>query len=169
MANNTGIKWIDIAMTYLGQREIKGPKHNSLILRWWEKMKAPYRDDETAWCGAFIGGVMVESGFAAYPKGAGARNWLQYGRKIVQPAVGCIVIFWRGSRSGWSGHVGLVVGKDQSGNLMVLGGNQKDMVCISPFDRERVLGYVWPDPTKLPSNFILPIVRSDGRLSENEA
>ncbi|MBA8881743.1 TIGR02594 family protein [Phyllobacterium myrsinacearum] len=166
---SSGPTWIDIAARYIGEREIKGPKHNSKILEWWEKMKAPYRDDETAWCGAFVGGVLVEAGLPAYPKGAGARNWLEYGTPLSQPAVGCIVVFWRGSKSGWSGHVGFVVGKDQAGNLMVLGGNQGDMVSIKPFGKDRILGYRWPSIAPVASRYVLPVLRSDGRLSTDEA
>lgn len=51
---------------------------------------------------------------------------------------------------------------------MVLGGNQGDVVSIKPFGRDRILGYRWPAGVPLPV-LILPVVRSDGRLSQNEA
>ena len=50
------------------------------------------------------------------------------------PTVGCVVVF---EREG-GGHVGLVVGADTKGRLLVLGGNQGDAVSIAPFDRSRV-------------------------------
>jgi uncharacterized protein (TIGR02594 family) len=160
--------WMKIARSYLGEREIKGPKHNSKIVQFWIDMKASFRDDETAWCGAFVGGVMAEAGFKPYPQGAAARAWRNFGYRIEKPAVGCIVVFWRGSKDGYSGHVGFVVGQDQAGNLMVLGGNQGDMVSIKPFDTDRVLGYVYPTDLRTAS-FVLPVYKSDGRLSSNEA
>ena len=58
-----------------------------------------------------------------------ATDWLSIGKVLPKPAEGCIVVF---SRAG-GGHVGFVVGKSASGNLMVLGGNQGDAVRISEF------------------------------------
>lgn len=161
--------WIANAKRYLGQREIKGPHHNGHVLRWWKKIGAPIADDETPWCGAFVGGVLSEVGIHPVPGGAAARNWLKLGRKLDKPAVGCVVVFWRGSPQGYQGHVGFVVGKDQNGNLMVLGGNQGDVVSIKPFATNRVLGYRWPGIYPYDDRFNLPVVNSDGKVSTNEA
>lgn len=161
--------WLAKARGYLGLREIPGAKHNSTILRWLTDLKAPFRDDETAWCGTFVGAVMRESGFEPVKNPWGARNWLNFGVKQAQPAVGSVVVFWRGSVNGWSGHVGFVVGQDQAENLMVVGGNQGDAVSLKPFGRERVLGYRWPAGQPLPTAGPLPVILSDGRVSRNEA
>jgi uncharacterized protein (TIGR02594 family) len=161
--------WLVIARKYIGLREIKGKAHNRTIVGWWEKLKAPFRDDETAWCGAFVGGVLAEDGKAIVSGPAGARNWLKLPNKIDKPALGCVVVFWRGSRNGWSGHVGFVVGKDTRGNLMVLGGNQGDAVNIKPFSPARVLGYRWPSLAPLPERYNLPVYRASGSVSTNEA
>lgn len=164
-----GPDWLDRARAYIGTREIKGPQHNSVIVRWWEAMKAPFRDDETPWCGAFVGGVLAESGLAVAKNGASARGWLNFGVPLDRPAVGAIVVFWRGSPKGWSGHVGFVIGQDKFGNLMVLGGNQGDAVNIKPFPKSRVLGYRWPSIWPDKSRFTLPLLNSDGKVSTNEA
>lgn len=161
--------WLARARTYVGVREVPGSKHNPTILSWWSKIGAPFRDDETSWCAGFVGGVLEESGIRS-SRSAAARSYLKWGATLPAPVVGCIVVFWRGSPSGWSGHVGFVVGKDQRGNLMVLGGNQGDMVSIKPFGRDRVLGYRWPSPGPNPGPVgTLPLVTSDGRVSTNEA
>lgn len=160
---------IAIARKYLHQAEIKGPHHNPHILRWWKNIGAPFADDETAWCGAFVGGVLFEAGIKPVKNGASARAWLNLPVKISAPAVGSVVIFWRGSLDGKQGHVGFVLGQDQFGNLMVLGGNQGDKVSIKPFSRERVLGYRWPGVWPYPERFNLPIIDSDGVVSTNEA
>lgn len=165
----TGPVWLDRARAHVGLREIKGPKHNSRIVGWWQAMKAPFRDDETPWCGAFVGGVLAECCMPVAKNGASARAWLAHGRPLAIPAVGAIVVFWRGSPSGWSGHVGFVVGCDRAGNLMVLGGNQGDQVNIKPFGRNRVLGYRWPGVAPAPARYDLPILNSNGRVSQNEA
>lgn len=166
----TGLAWLDIAYDHIGTREIPGRRHNSKIVNWFKKMGAGwFTDDETPWCGAFVGGCLVEAGYPKFSKGASARAWLNYGKRLDKPAVGSIVVFWRGSRNGASGHVGFVVGKDRYGNLMVLGGNQGNEVNIKPFSTNRVLGYVWPSIWPAEHRFNLPIVDSDGRVSTNEA
>lgn len=159
--------WIDHARTFVGLREYPGARHNPTILTWWKRIFADFRDDETPWCAAFVGGVLEEVGVKS-TRSAAARSYLKWGRDLTRPVPGCVVVFWRGSPSGWSGHVGFVLGKDAAGNLMVLGGNQGDAVSIRPFDRERVLGYRWPEGVPIPEE-ALPLLRSDGRLSTNEA
>jgi len=161
--------WIAQAKKYLGQFEIKGPHHNPHILKWWKDIGAPFADDETAWCGGFVGGVLSEVGIKPVKGGAAARAWLKMPVKLDRAAVGSVVIFWRGSKGGASGHVGFVVGQDQRGNLMVLGGNQGDAINIKPFGRDRVLGYRWPGIYPYEERFNLPIINSDGKLSTNEA
>lgn len=161
--------WLSRARTYVGLAEIPGKGTNPTIAGWLAKLKAPWRDDETAWCGTFVAACFDGVGFTP-PKGwAGARNWLNFGIKLPSAGVGCVVVFWRGSKTGWSGHVGIVVGKDKNGNLMVLGGNQGNMVSIKPFDRSRVLGYRWPQGVSTPDLTSLPVVASDGKLSTNES
>jgi uncharacterized protein (TIGR02594 family) len=161
--------WIATARKYLGERETKGPHHNPHIVKWWGKMGAPFDDDETPWCGAFVGGVLAETGFKPVAGGASARAWLKLKVKLDKPAVGAIVVFWRGKPKGPNGHVGFILGKDQHGNLMVLGGNQGDAVNIKPFGRHRVLGYRWPGIMPFPERFNLPVIGSDGKVSTNEA
>ena len=48
------------------------------------------------------------------------QSYLSWGEKLDRPVLGCVVVFTRDG----GGHVGFVVGKSTSGNLLVLGGNQ---------------------------------------------
>lgn len=161
--------WLANARAYLGQKEIKGPHHNPHVLKWWKDIGAPFADDETPWCGAFVGGVLSETGIRPVAGGASARAWLKLPVVIREPAVGAVVVFWRGAPQAATGHVGFVVGQDRVGNLMVLGGNQGDAVSIRPFARNRVLGYRWPGVAPYAERFRLPVLTSDGVLSVNEA
>ena len=78
--------------------------------------------------------------------------------------VGAIVVFQRAG----GGHVGFLVGRDERGRLMILGGNQANAVTIAPFDPERVLGYRWPWSVEPDGR--LPLVASNGApVSRNEA
>lgn len=169
------LKWVEIARKEIGVKEIKGRKHNPRILEYWNTafsaigQKPWYRDDETPWCGGFIGYVMAEAGLKhhipkMFPRAA---EWLNVGTYLHKPAYGCIVVF---SRRG-GGHVGIVVGQDKYGNLMVLGGNQGDMVSIKPFAKWRVTGYRWCGTMLNPGSwrYKLPILSSDGKVSTNEA
>lgn len=160
--------WLTRARSYIGQREIAGVKNNPLILHWWVLIHAAFNDDETPWCAGFVGGVLEECGIRS-SRSAAARSYLKWGRELKGPAVGAIVVFERGPVNG---HVGFVVGRDAAGNLLVLGGNQGDMVRISPFRVSRLLGYRWPADVMLPpvqglKN--LPLVKGAGPASENEA
>jgi uncharacterized protein (TIGR02594 family) len=160
--------WLAKARAYIGTREFAGPKHNPLILRWWKAIKSAIATDEDPWCAAFVGGVLEECGIVS-SRAANARSYLKWGLLLPGPAAGCVIVFWRGDPKGWSGHVGFVAGRDRAGNLMVLGGNQGDMVCVKPFSRERVLGYRWPAGQPMPASYALPLLTSDGKLSTNEA
>lgn len=163
------IPWIKIARGYLNEREIPGPKHNPKIMELWNLIGAPYRDDETAWCGAFVGGVLKQAGLKCPTNAASSRSFLSLPVKLGLPAYGSIVVFWRGEPDGWQGHVGFVVGRDAKSNLMVLGGNQSNKVSIQAFDTDRVLGYRWPSIWPLSDRFNLPLLHSDGTVSTNEA
>jgi uncharacterized protein (TIGR02594 family) len=160
--------WLVTARKYLGTREIPGRASNPLIVRWWKAIRQAISDDGTAWCAAFVGGVLEEVGIRS-TRAANARSYLNHGSVLTKPAVGAIVVFARGG-NGWSGHVGFVVGRNRAGHLMVLGGNQGDSVRISAFNVDRVLGYRWPTGgVPLPQRFTLPILASDGTLSKDEA
>jgi uncharacterized protein (TIGR02594 family) len=157
--------WMTLALSYLGTAEIKGKKHNPKIQKWLRLIKAPFNDDETPWCATFVCGIFEEVGIRSW-RSAWARGGLAWGRRLFGPAVGCVVVFERGPKAG---HVGFLVGQDQRGNLMILGGNQGDKVSIRPFPKSRVLGYVWPTEVPLPVDGKLPVVASNGKLSTNEA
>lgn len=160
--------WMKEAREHIGVREIKGPRHHPQIIRWWQKIKSHFRDDETPWCAAYVGGVLEKVGIRS-TRSAAARSYLKFGKTLTQPAYGCVVVFWRGRRNGWAGHVGFVVGKDRHGNLMVLGGNQGDAVNIRPFSNDRVLGFRWPSIWPAAQRFNLPLLESSGVVSTNEA
>ena len=165
------LAWIAEARRHIGLREVKGAKHNQTIVDWLNRLKAWWSDDETAWCGTFVA-QCLQYGDRGIPKyWYRAKDYLNYGTRLESPAYGCIVVFERVG----GGHVGFVVGRDQSGNLMVLGGNQGDAVNIRPFAPSRVACYRWPSystgVTSLPntSRYNLPIIGSDGQVSNNES
>jgi uncharacterized protein (TIGR02594 family) len=132
-----------------------------------ERIKWPIRDDETAWCAAFVGSNLELEDIQS-SRSPAARSYERWGQKLYKPAVGAIVVFWRGSPNGWSGHVGFITGIDKVGNLLVLGGNQGDQVSIKAFTRDRVLSYRWPAGEPLPGQ-ITKRETTTGKVSTNEA
>lgn len=156
--------WITEARKHIGTREIPGPRHEPKILAWFKSICTPwFTTDETPWCAAFVGGCLETVGLKS-SRSALAKSYLSWGLPILNPTVGCIVVF---SRDG-GGHVGFVVGRDARDRLMVLGGNQGDAVSIAPFDRARVVGYRWPAAVALEMS-PLPLISSVQASSTNEA
>lgn len=123
----------------------------------------------TPWCGGFVAACLARAGVGKHiPKDFPmARSWVRAGVALAKPAYGCVVVFTRNG----GGHVGFVVGKDKAGNLMVLGGNQSNKVCIKPFPKSRVLAYRWCGETSAPAEgrYDLPLLSSDGKVSTDEA
>ncbi|HYE38156.1 TIGR02594 family protein [Methylocaldum sp.] len=157
--------WVEIALNYLGQKEIPGKKTAPFIEKALVLMGAWWRDDETPWCGVGLGAVIRMAELNPPKAYYRARAWLDWGKKLALPAYGCVVIFERGG----AGHVGLVVGVDTRNRLMVLGGNQSNAVTIAPFDPSRVLGYRWPLDTHYPLQYNLPKYGEGlGASSKNE-
>lgn len=95
-----------------------------------------------------------------------ARNWLRFGRAI-EPTVGAVAVFWRGSRTGTQGHVAFFVGRGP-GVFYILGGNQSDGVSVMKISEDRYLGARWPHSFEYPERIYLPEM-SGGKLSLNEA
>lgn len=161
------LKHMEVARGYIGVAEIRGPHHNPKIVQMWKDAHVKgVKDDETPWCAAFVSAVLEEAGIVSARTGW-ARSYLNWGQRLDLPRVGAVVVFERGPNAG---HVGFIVGKNSAGNLMVLGANQGDAVNIKPFFIQRVLGYRWPKELDLTLGAgPLPVVRSDGKLSTNEA
>lgn len=155
--------WIATAKRFIGLKEIPGPKHNPIIVEWAKDVSSgAVADDETAWCGTFVGAMLSECNLPLPKNPLSARGYLSLSKVLDKPAVGCIVVFWRDSPKGWTGHVGFVLGKDKSGRLMVLSGNQGNAVTVAPYTTERLLGYRWPSVWPLAERFNLPIIDSKG-------
>lgn len=163
MTQATAPRWLAFARKYIGLREVVGSGNNPEIVQMWTKLGLPFRDDATPWCAGFVGFVFESVGIKSTRSGL-ALSYQNWGVSLKSPAVGCVVTF---KRTG-GGHVGFVVGKDQQGNIMVLGGNQSDAVNIKPFATARVTSYRWPAGEPLPTG-TLPIVNSNGVVSTNEA
>lgn len=157
--------WLTHAREFIGQRELNGAPTAPFIAAWLQSLHAWWKDDETPWCGTAIAAWMQDCGIEPAQAWYRAKGWLDWGVALAAPAIGAVVVF---ERTG-GGHVGLVIGKDQSGRLLVLGGNQGDAVSIAAFDPARVIGYRWPSGQLPPVASKLPVIYASGASSVNEA
>ncbi len=136
--------WYAEACRLKGLKEAAGAANNATILGWADELDLAYGADATAWCGLFAAHCMAaslpEEPLPTNP--LGARNWLQFGMPS-DPTLGAVLVFWRGRRSGWQGHVGFYAGEDAAA-FHVLGGNQADSVSVARILKTRLLGARWP-------------------------
>jgi uncharacterized protein (TIGR02594 family) len=157
-------QWLTEARKHVGLRELPGAPTAPTIQRWLSSLGAWWRDDETPWCGVAVAAWMQAAGVAPLPRHwMRARAWAEWGTRLDRPMHGCVVVF---ERQG-GGHVGLVVGQDAQGRLLVLGGNQGDAVNVRAFPRERVLAYCWPPGRDVPP--LAELARGDAAVSTSEA
>ena len=146
-----GTEWLTLAKGEIGVHEVY---NESRVHYYWKASKlsglAKFPATQIPWCSSFVCAMMELSDIRS-ARTDGAKNWLGWGVELEEPCDGCIVVF---TRKG-GGHVGIVVGEDDKGNLLVLGGNQGNMVCVKSFSRSRVTGYRYPEgytPSKELSN-----------------
>lgn len=92
-----------------------------------------------AWCAAFVNAVLSTNGLPGTGSLA-ARSFLNYGTSTDSPVRGDIVVSRRGNNPA-QGHVGFYQGRDERGNVLVLGGNTKDRVGVQRVAPGDVLGF----------------------------
>jgi uncharacterized protein (TIGR02594 family) len=144
--------WIGTAYGELGVRENTSKKiHNPRVVEY-HSATFGYKDDETPWCASFVNWTLRENQLAGtgHP---GASRFLGYGNRLDDPALGAIGVI---VHSNGSGHVGYIVGRTSDGKLVMLGGNQSNMVSTIAVSRSQIAGYVFP-PGYVP-NPILPLI-----------
>jgi len=140
---------MDIARAEIGVRDIPGPKYNPRVEEYLNSTGLDTNSDETSWCSAFVNWCVTKAGLAG-TNNATARSWLKWGRPLVDPVPGCVVVLWREHPDSWKGHVGFFDGMDH-GRIRLLGGNQGggvdwDEVCFALFPADRLLAYRAPLP-----------------------
>jgi uncharacterized protein (TIGR02594 family) len=132
---------LDEASKHIGLKEIPGAKHNPTIVQMFADVGHEWvKDDETAWCAAFVGAILKRVGLPHTGK-LNARSYLLWG-DAVKPALaepGDVMIFSRGDPNGWQGHVAFFV-RPAEGGYMVCGGNQSNAVTVAFYPKNRLLG-----------------------------
>lgn len=166
MSQYPELEWIEEARKHIGLKEIKGSKHNPIILSWLTHLKAWWHEDESAWCGTFVA-YCLDMAAVPYPKHwYRALDYLNYGTKLYKPAYGCVAVK---KRKG-GGHVCFVVGTTKEGKLVCLGGNQNDGVCLGFYDASD-FEFRWYGKTNAPAlyRYTLPIIDADSNKPVTES
>lgn len=140
------LPWMQIAEAFerMGVIEQPGTKHHPLILWFHQQTSLKATTDEVPWRSAFACAVMEMAGHKS-PRSAAARDWLKWGLALDKPAFGSIVVFDRSDPTNKNAaHVAFYVDSRADDRVNVLGGNQKNRVCVAPYERSEILGYRWP-------------------------
>lgn len=133
-------KAFEIAQADIGTWEWKDG-HNPKVVQYFKDVGHDWvKDDETAWCAAFVGSVLKKAGLPHTGK-LNARSYLDWGQPvpIEEAQQGDVVVFWRGSPNAWTGHVAFLDRK-MGQDWHVLGGNQNNQVNVASYPASRVLG-----------------------------
>ena len=136
-------RWLQIAEGELGQAEVAGDVDNPRIVEYHAATSLRATDDETPWCASFVSWCLERAGIPS-TRSAASSSYRGWGRALLQPEPGCLVVFDHG---GGKGHVGFWVGgagDPIDGPLDVLGGNQSNQVKVSRFDRQQLHSFRWP-------------------------
>lgn len=119
------------ALKEYGTLEAPGTEDNPKIMGWAQEIGRPvslnYQHDSTPWCGLFMAVCAKRAGLDMPPAPLWALSWSRWGDDFKGPIMlGDVLTF---KRAGGGGHVALYVGEDKT-HYHILGGNQKDQVCI---------------------------------------
>lgn len=129
----------DLALRFIGIKELVTLNHP--LIQWWLSLCgfSLNTPDEVPWCSAFVNGIAWELRLPR-SKSAAARSWLNVGIPVFMhdAHVGDVVVLKRNDNPA-QGHVGFFAGNEGS-NVIVLGGNQHDSVCLSKFPQGDILG-----------------------------
>lgn len=132
-----------IARREIGTKEVVGSRHSPRVLQYHGATRLQARDDETPWCASFVCWVLEQSCIAS-TRSAAAIHYETWGQALESPTVGAIVVFDRPTlKNPRSRHVAFFDHEDGD-DWYVLGGNQRNQVCIAPYPRDRVNAVRWP-------------------------
>ena len=132
--------WLDMAERERGVREAGPGGSNPRIEAYHASTSGGAAPDTVPWCSSFVNFCIEQAGLEGTDSKR-ARSWETWGsRSELRP--GAVVVFKRGEPP--KGHVGFFVGRDSSGKLLILGGNQSNAVSVVGFEDAAVEAVRWP-------------------------
>lgn len=139
--------WFSLALQFLGTTELLGDKTLNPVVRGFfahTKFPPTLINTKTSWCAAFACSMLEQSSIRS-PRSAAAIDFERWGVEQERPELGAICVFQRSDESNpRARHVGFYAGA-AGDRMMLLGGNQKNQVCIEFKQRGSFLTARWPD------------------------
>lgn len=128
--------WMAHAIHEIGQAEIPGRRNNSPRIEEYRKAPGANAAGDAHWCSSFAIWVLSQAGIATDGATPVASSWCTWGEDDPAQQYGSIIVIAEKVKSikpGQTGaHVGFLV-QVVSGRYFLLGGNQKDSVCVSAY------------------------------------
>ncbi len=151
-----------------GTMEGLGTSDNPIILGWAKELGLDdiYKHDDVPWCGLTVALCVKRAGLNGIKTPLWAKAWAEWGTKQSQAMLGDVLVF---DRKGGGGHVGIYVGEDKEA-FHVIGGNQRDSVCITRILKNRLFAIrrtAWQ--IEQPANVRRIMLAPTGAPSTNEA
>lgn len=160
--------WFIAASREIGIREL--PENRGPAIRRYIAL-AHAGGEGDPWCAIFAN-AMLESVKAPGTRSALARSFESSKNfaKLSQPALGCIVTYWRGKKSSGLGHVGFYNG-ETGDYISTLGGNESDMVKVEMYRRSGstfgLSGYYWPKGIPVTNSGVRAPYLANGAATKN--
>lgn len=164
--------WLQFSLDHIGLREAPGAKNNPELVALIKDVAPDYQNDDTPWCAGWMSLSLARAGEKPTSRPLWALSYADTEHepvvRLAGPALGAIAVKKRNG----GGHVTMVAGRTRGGALACCGGNQDNMVNVSPYNPAVFLGFYWPKGVALPLSFgmaSLPIVDTAGRPVTLEA
>ena len=157
--------WVDKAFEELGVARFAGAASNPRIEEYLShtQLKGADINDATSWCAGFANFTLETSGING-TNSARALSFRKWGQHLSEPAYGSIATISYGEGKG---HVGIVVGINREGRILILGGNQgaaikggQNEVNISPNNPTK---FKYNYPQGVSPYYKLPILNIKGK------
>lgn len=136
--------WLEIARREIGVKEKFGNAENARILQYHRATRLKAQKDEVPWCAAFVCFCLEQAGIRS-TRSAAASSYATWGEQcMLKP--GCIVVLGKADPdAGGTGHVAFFEqwSEDKS-MVLLLGGNQRNQVCVAPRPADRIVAARWP-------------------------
>ena len=135
--------WMTVAMGEIGQKEIRGPRHNPRIIEYHAATSLKASTDETAWCSSFVNWCLRQVSITG-TNSAAAIRWINWG-KAATPKEGAITVIHQLNAANSGYHVAFFL-QDCGSHHRLLGGNQSNRVKSSLYPKAswRIVAQRWP-------------------------
>jgi len=141
MINTDVPLWLIYALSKIGTKELD-PGSNPEIEEFLETVGYASPNDDIPWCSALVDWSFLKCGIRG-THSPEARSWNSWGVKLYKPRLGCVTVYWRERPLSWKGHVGFYL-YEIGNDIYTLGGNQLNMVNVTPYPKKQLLNYRWP-------------------------